>query len=124
MIIINIKIGRIFVLKIATLLKQGVLIVRVEGELDMHVADEFKQIVDKALHTSGAKNIMLSLQGVSFIDSSGLGVILGRYKRSNILGGKMLLVDIQPQVARIFEVSGLLKIIKMYKSETEALECL
>lgn len=111
-------------MKIDTFLKQGVLIVRVEGELDMHSASEFRQTIDNALDNNEAKHILLNLSGVDFIDSSGLGVILGRYKRISLLRGQMLAAHIQPQVARIFELAGLLKIIKVFKSETEALACL
>jgi len=110
-------------LKTLTMLKQGVLIVRIEGELDMHSAYEFRQTVDDALDKNGAKNILLNLDGVNFIDSSGLGVILGRYKKISVLGGTMLAAHIQPQVAKIFELSGLLKIMKVFDNETEALEC-
>lgn len=109
---------------IATFLKRGVLIVRVKGELDMHVADEFRQVVDNALLESGVKHVLFNLEAVQFIDSSGLGVILGRYKKVTAIGGKVLVVHIQPQVAQIFELSGLLKIIKLHNSEAEALECL
>lgn len=111
-------------MKISTLVKQGVLIVRVEGELDMHSANEFRQTVDQILDTSSVSNILLSLAGVTFIDSSGLGVILGRYKRINLREGQILAAHIQPQVARIFKLSGLFKIMKLYASETEALACL
>lgn len=111
-------------MNIATFLKRGVLIVRVEGELDMHVADKFRHIVDNALETSGVQHILFNLEAVKFIDSSGLGVILGRYKKINAIGGKVLATNIQPQVLQIFELSGLLKIIKLYDSEAEALECL
>jgi len=111
-------------LNITTLLKRGVLIVRVEGELDMHVANKFREIVDKALETSGVKHILFNFEAVDFIDSSGLGVILGRYKKINAAGGKVLVAHIQPQVIQIFELSGLLKIIKFYNTEAEALECL
>ncbi|WP_378955645.1 anti-sigma F factor antagonist [Pelosinus sp. sgz500959] len=107
-----------------TFLKRGVLIVRVDGELDMHVADEFRQRVDHALSTSGVKNILFNFGTVHFIDSSGIGVILGRYKKICILGGKVLVTNVQPQVLKIFELSGLLKIITLHHSEAEALECL
>lgn len=110
-------------MKISTLVKQGVLIVRIEGELDMHVAEEFRNIVDDALEKSQVRNILLSLKGVSFIDSSGLGVILGRYKKLSILGGTMLAANVQPHIAKIFELSGLFKIIRQYSTETEALTC-
>ncbi|MBP2625591.1 MAG: anti-sigma-factor antagonist [Firmicutes bacterium] len=111
-------------MNITTFLKRGVLIVRVEGELDMHVADKFRQKIDNALETSGVKHILFNLEAVKFIDSSGLGVILGRYKKISAAGGKVLVAQIQPQVLQIFELSGLLKIIKLYNSEAEALECL
>jgi len=111
-------------LDITTFLKRGVLIVRVKGELDMHVADKFRQKIDNALEASGVKHILFNLEEVKFIDSSGLGVILGRYKKINAAGGKVLATNIQPQVVQIFELSGLLKIIKIYNSEADALECL
>jgi stage II sporulation protein AA (anti-sigma F factor antagonist) len=111
-------------LNITTSLKRGVLLVRVEGELDMHVATEFRDVVDNALETTGVRHILLNLQGVKFIDSSGLGVLLGRYKKISVLGGIISATQIQPQVLQILELSGLLKIIKLYHSEKEALECL
>ncbi len=109
-------------MNIATFLKRGVLIVRVAGELDMHIVDEFREIVDSNLEAKGVKYILFNLDAVNFIDSSGLGVILGRYKKVTALGGKVLIAQIQPQVLQIFELSGLLKIIKIYNSEAEALE--
>lgn len=108
-------------MKITTLLKQGVLIVRLEGELDMHSANEFRQTVDNALDSSEAKHILLNLDGVNFIDSSGLGVILGRYKRVSVFNGQILAVSIHPQIAKIFELAGLFKIIRVFNNETEAL---
>ncbi|HMM21297.1 MAG TPA: anti-sigma F factor antagonist [Selenomonadales bacterium] len=111
-------------MNISTLVKQGVLVIRVEGELDMHVADEFRQTVDEALAASGMKHVILNLKGVTFIDSSGLGVILGRYKKVAGSGGKMLAANVRPQVARILELSGLLRLIAPYGSETEAMESL
>jgi stage II sporulation protein AA (anti-sigma F factor antagonist) len=96
----------------------------VEGELDMHVAEDFRQTVDDALDSSGVKNVLLSLKGVTFIDSSGLGVILGRYKKVYQLGGKVLAAHAHPQVERIFRLSGLLKLIQIYNSENQALESL
>lgn len=111
-------------MNIVTSLKRGVLLVKVEGELDMHVATEFREKVDNALDSSGAKNVLFNFKAVNFIDSSGLGVLLGRYKKVSGLGGVMSAAQIQPQVLQIFELSGLLKIIKVYHSENEALECL
>ena len=109
-------------LKLNTEINQHTLIVRVEGEVDLHVADLFRERVDAAFEQAGAQNLLLNLAGVSFIDSSGLGVILGRYKRVSQLGGKMSAVELQPQVEKIFEISGLLRIIKLYATEKQALQ--
>ncbi|MBP2649786.1 MAG: anti-sigma-factor antagonist [Firmicutes bacterium] len=111
-------------MNITTLVKQGILVVRVEGEMDMHLAEQFRNTVDAALETSGVKHMILSLKGVTFIDSSGVGVILGRYKKITALGGNLMIVNAKPQVARVLEVSGMLRIMKLYNSETEAVESL
>lgn len=110
-------------MKIYTEIKQRSLIVRVEGELDLHVADAFRKIVDEILEQASVPNLILNLAQVSFIDSSGLGAILGRYKRISQIGGKMSAVQLQPQVEKIFELSGLLRIIKLYPTEQQALQC-
>ncbi len=90
----------------------------------MHVADEFRQKIDEALETDGVRHVILSLKGVTFVDSSGLGAILGRYKKINANGGLLLAANIRPQVARVFELSGLLKIIRTFGTEAEALNSL
>lgn len=94
---------------------------RLEGELDLHGAEVFREKVDVALEASGVKHILLNLEHVTFIDSSGLGVILGRYKRVSTLGGQMALANVQPQVTRILELSGLFRIMSRYSTEAEAL---
>jgi stage II sporulation protein AA (anti-sigma F factor antagonist) len=111
-------------LKVVTFMKQGILVVRLEGELDVCGANEFRTAVDEALTATGAKHILLNMQGVSFIDSSGLGVVLGRYKRITQLGGKILVVYLEPQIKRIFELAGLLKILTIYQNEEQALDFL
>lgn len=109
-------------MKLSTEVKQRTLIVRVEGELDMHVAGVFRDMVDEMLEQQDISNLVLNLGQVTFIDSSGLGVILGRYKRISQCGGKMAAVQLQPQVEKIFELSGLLRIMKHYPTETQALQ--
>jgi stage II sporulation protein AA (anti-sigma F factor antagonist) len=111
-------------LNLEAFLKQGVLIVRVEGELDAHNASEFRQKFDAALDEFDAKLVIANFSNVDFIDSSGLGVILGRYRRLSILEGKIFAVCVNPQIIKIFELSGLLKIIDLFSSESEALATL
>ncbi len=98
------------------------LIVRVHGELDMLVTDEFRKQLDNAMEKNCSHNLILNLEGVSFIDSSGLGVILGRYKNLTLRGGKVAIVKAPLPVKRILELSGILRIAGEYNSEEEALQ--
>lgn len=98
------------------------LVVRCQGELDLHTAIQFRTEVERELERySAVTNLVLNLDGVSFVDSSGLGVILGRYKHVRQRGGKMVLTRLQPQVHRLFELAGLLKIMPVRTTEAEAL---
>ncbi|WP_066637488.1 anti-sigma F factor antagonist [Desulfolucanica intricata] len=101
--------------------KEDILLVRLGGELDLRVVNYLRDTLEDALSNNPVKNVILNMNSVSFIDSSALGVILGRYKKVNQNGGKMGLVGIHPQVKRILELSGLLRIMKEYTSEQEAL---
>lgn len=102
--------------------KQDTLLVRPGGELDLAVADDLRSALEAALDREPAKNLVFNLARVSFIDSSGLGVLLGRYRRVSKNGGKVLIVSPQPQVRRILDLSGLLRVMGEFPSETEALE--
>lgn len=102
-------------------LRRRTLIVRLTGELDHHTADLLRSTVEAELDKEVASSVLLSLSGLSFMDSSGLGVILGRYRRLNQMGGKMAACCLNPQVQRIFELSGLTRVISVYDTEEAAL---
>jgi len=104
--------------------RESTLLVYISGDFDMAVSDNVRFHIDERLDEGRVKNIILDLKGVTFIDSSGLGVILGRYKRIGLTGGKMSIVGPQPPVQRILELSGVMKIIKCYEAEEEALQAM
>lgn len=91
------------------------------GELDLQVADLFRQQLERHLAITRAKNLVLDLSRVSFIDSSGLGVILGRYRRVKAQGGEVAIVNVQPPVDRLLELAGLHRLVRFYANEEEAL---
>jgi len=99
------------------------LIVQIDGELDLETSPLFREKVETKLDQYELiKHLILDLQKVNFIDSSGLGAILGRFKRLSQQGGRVSAVNVSPQVKRIFELSGLLKIIKIYNDRQQALK--
>lgn len=108
-------------LKIELEKKENVLCVRLDGELDHHTAAELREEVDDALEKNDLTHILLNLERLTFMDSSGLGVILGRYKLIQMIGGEMAVCGIHPQIKRLFEMSGLFKIVRLAKTEEDAL---
>ena len=100
------------------------LIVRLAGELDHHASDEVRTRIDEAIVRGDVTYLILSLKDLTFMDSSGIGVILGRYKHITGKGGKMVVCDVTKPVQRLFEMSGLFKIVSIEPSEHEALSSL
>jgi stage II sporulation protein AA (anti-sigma F factor antagonist) len=104
--------------------KEDVLVVRLSGELDHHEAERLRNEWKEMMVKNGVKHVLLNLEAVSFMDSSGLGVILGRYKEVLQLGGEMVVCSISPPIKRLFEMSGMFKIIRLEENEAFALESL
>ncbi|MBB3109219.1 stage II sporulation protein AA (anti-sigma F factor antagonist) [Paenibacillus phyllosphaerae] len=103
---------------------RDVLIVRLHGELDHHTADVVRFKMEEAILRGGSAHVILSLKDLAFMDSSGLGVILGRYKQLKAKDGKMIVCDVNPGVYRLFELSGLFKILPIFENERSALTSL
>jgi stage II sporulation protein AA (anti-sigma F factor antagonist) len=80
--------------------------------------------MEDAIVSGDVRNVILSLKELSFMDSSGLGVILGRYKQITAKGGRMVVCDVSPAVYRLFELSGLFKIVGVQENEKSALSSL
>ncbi len=97
------------------------LVVRIKGEMDLNSIEAFREAVDRELTAGKAKNLILVLSDVTFIDSSGVGAILGRYKAVSSRGGKMVAVGLRPMARRILEMSGALRLIQTADSERRAL---
>lgn len=108
-------------LKIELEVKQDVLCIRLSGELDHHSADELRDRTVNAIENNNIHHIVLNLENLSFMDSSGLGVILGRYKQIKQLNGEMVVCAISPPIQRLFDMSGLFKIIRLEPTEENAL---
>lgn len=104
--------------------KEGpVLIARVQGELDLSTSPAFRESIEGELsHFENLRHLILDLKETSFIDSSGLGVILGRFKSISQRGGKLAAVNVPPHLQKVFELSGLLKIMGIYSSTQDALK--
>lgn len=100
------------------------LVIRISDDLDHHKVLSLRDEADSLIEKERIKNIVFDFNGVNFMDSSGIGMIMGRYKRVIFTGGKVGVVSVTDSVDRIFRLSGLYKIIEKYDTVKEAIELL
>lgn len=100
------------------------MIAKLKGELDHHTAVLIKESLQKEIQKEIATNIILDLSELKFMDSSGIGVILGRFKEIQKIGGKLVIAGMNDTVNKIFNLSGLQKIIKTFDSVPKAVTSL
>ncbi|MFZ5633216.1 MAG: STAS domain-containing protein [Bacillota bacterium] len=99
------------------------LLARLAGEIDLAGADGLRNSLERELDNNAeVRHIVVNLSDVKYIDSSGLGVLLGRYRRVSRDGGKMFIVGATKHVRKILEMSGLLRIMPEYPTESDALK--
>ncbi len=87
--------------------------VALKGDLDLKTADPLRQALDKLSDHYRDRNLLLDLSEVGFVDSSGLGVILGRYRRLAAQGRTIAIVGVRPQVRAVLELAGIDSIINV-----------
>lgn len=102
-------------------MEKNTLIVKLNGELDHHVAKSIRTDLDEAIIRKRAKNLIFDLKALTFMDSSGIGVIIGRYKHISKLGGRVSVINAEGKIDKIFTLSGLYNIVGKYKNKKEAL---
>lgn len=93
-----------------------ILTLTVHGDIDHHSAKELRETIDAALFYHRPQTLRLVLSEVSFMDSSGLGLILGRYTRMKELGGEMVLVTPTRQIMKILTLAGIEKTLTVEKN--------
>jgi|LSQX01.1.fsa_nt_gb stage II sporulation protein AA (anti-sigma F factor antagonist) len=97
-------------------------IVIMEGELDHHTSAEAREKIDRYINMGIVQNLIFDFKNLKFMDSSGIGVIIGRYKLMQKNDGKVAVVDANPHINRIITISGLHKIVSVYKNLDDALQ--
>ena len=101
-----------------------VLIAAPSGELDHHQAERLRTQIDAVYDKSSCRHILLNMSEVTFMDSSGIGMIIGRYKNAEASGGRLIVSNMSENISRIFDVSGLAKIIQRVDTVSTALDML
>lgn len=96
----------------------GTVIARIHGDMDLTTAEAIRLRLDREIDI-GCSHMVLNLSRVSFIDSSGLGVILGRYRRLQGAAGRLSLVGVSRRLRPVLELSGILSLLPVGERESE-----
>ncbi|MBR3873306.1 MAG: anti-sigma factor antagonist [Clostridia bacterium] len=91
------------------------LTVTIAGELDHCAAPQIRRLLDDVLADPTVTRLTLDLENLTFMDSSGIGVLLGRLRTLQDRGGSMSVKNMQPPVDRLFRLSGLDRVISIEK---------
>lgn len=94
-------------------------IVDVKGEIDVYTAPKLREKLIE-LVSEGSYNVIVNLEGVDFLDSTGLGVLVGALKRVKAHDGSLSLICSQDKILKIFKITGLTKVFSIHSSEQEA----
>ena len=98
----------------------GTLIAHLKGELDQHSAVKLRMNLDKKI-MDGTSHLIFDLSELDFMDSSGIGIIIGRYKNLTALGGTTSVAGAKPHVEKILYMAAIDRIIPVYPDVSTAL---
>lgn len=95
------------------------LILHISEELDHHMATQVSRMMDMQIEKGSLKTLIFDFTGMTFMDSSGIGMVMGRYRKMSYLGGRTYVTGIGEGIDRIFSMSGLYRIIPKYEERKE-----
>lgn len=103
-------------------IENEVIIADISGDVDYVSSSEIKREISGAITRLKTNKVILNFENVEFMDSSGIGMLIGRYKEMMVINGEIVLSGVGAYVDKILKLSGLYKLIKSFKNADEALD--
>ncbi len=101
-----------------------VLVVTLKGEIDHHTCVKIRTEIDREFQRARAKDLVFDFKDVSFMDSSGIGMMMGRYRNVAICGGSVGVYNASKEVRKIMDMAGVCKLMKFYNDKIDAVDAL
>ena len=99
----------------------GALVIPMPRELDHHSSGEIQDNLEMMLAGRGIRRVVLDFTGTEFMDSAGIGMVLGKYRRVKAFGGQMAVCGANDRIMRIMMMSGIGQIISFYATPHQAI---
>ena len=90
--------------------KDKLLLLEITEEIDHHTSEKIRRKADYEITRYMPRKIVFDFHHVTFMDSAGIGMVLGRYKLMKMLGGSVEMICVSPMLKKVFEMSGITKI--------------
>ena len=98
-------------MEIKNIPKHRLVVVSMDGEIDDHMSQSLRIEIDEKILSYGATNVAFDFGRVEFMDSSGIGIIIGRYKKVSALGGQVIIYGMNSNIKRLLEMANLKNIV-------------
>lgn len=96
---------------------------RLDGELDHHTAAQIRSEIDSAIEKARPTLVIIDFRELTFMDSSGIGLVMGRYKKAREVGAELHITNTSPQIYKVMRLSGIERLAVIdkggYKNETD-----
>lgn len=102
--------------------KDKLLVFKISEEIDDYSVQKIRRKADYEIERHLPKEVVFDFDSVTFMDSAGIGLIIGRYKFANMLGAKLEVSNLTPSVQKIFDMSGILKLIPIVDLKESTLQ--
>ena len=94
--------------------------IKLRGEIDHHSASSVRSAIDSEIYQKKPRGLIMDMSAVNFMDSSGLGLIMGRCSVMNELGGEVIVSDPNPAIERIMNLAGMERVVKIQHTKQES----
>lgn len=102
-------------------ISENILIVELLGELDHHAAERIRAGIDESATANGVNFLVLDFSKVRYMDSSGIGVVLGRYRRLTSQSGEVAIASCSEMVKTILNMAGIFSLMKYFDTKEDAI---
>jgi len=96
---------------------EGSLYIKFKEDIDHHTTEKIRRSIDNEITRFMPRKVIFDFSRISFMDSAGIGLLIGRYKLTRMLGGATEIINVNKSIKKVLEMSGIVKIIRIKETQ-------